>query len=325
RIARVQPSAHHPSTCGGYSSRSPCCTASARPCCSTASACAPTGTRPYLYQYDLSVPDMAASRDTINILDSADYHFPSNITWEKFLGAELGPDGRIYIVHSGLGYNTVQYPNLKGRDCKLVDDKPFFGVVIGSAIPYMPNYRLGPLDGSPCDTLGLNNIPVANFRVDDTLGFLSRYFYDLSHHEPATWFWDFGDGTISQDTSPVHLFPAPGTYTVCLRVCNDYACDTLCREVTVGASGTTETAADPAGYHLYPNPASSSFTLQKTSGFFTGGEPVVMYNSTGQVLATRQPARGETSLVFGVESYPPGVYWLRVEGVVIKVLRMAGF
>ncbi|MDX1913175.1 MAG: T9SS type A sorting domain-containing protein [Saprospiraceae bacterium] len=102
----------------------------------------------------------------------------------------------------------------------------------------------------------------------------------------------------------------------------DSPCDTLGINTPVSVADNEKPAA---GYHLYPNPTATSFTLRTTSSFFTGGEPVVLYNSTGQVLATRQPARGETSLVFGVESYPPGVYWLRVEGVVMKVLRMAGF
>ncbi|MFN0215900.1 MAG: PKD domain-containing protein [Saprospiraceae bacterium] len=199
---------------------------------------APLGTIPYLLQFELSSSDLASTVDTINIIDSSDYHLPFNITWDKFLGAELGPDGRIYIVHSGLGYCTVQYPNVRGKDCKFVHDKPFFNVVIGSAIPYMPNYRLGPLDGSPCDTLGLNNTPVANFRVDDTLGYLSRYFYDLSHHEPALWHWDFGDSTNSTEQSPLHQYNNPGIYQVCLTVSNQYGSNTYCRTLYIGVSGT---------------------------------------------------------------------------------------
>ncbi len=85
----------------------------------------------------------------------------------------------------------------------------------------MPNYRLGSLDGSRCDTLGINNLPVAHFRVDDTLGVLNRYFYDLSHHDPAHGHWDFDDGTISEDTSALHTFPGPGLYHVCLTVSNE--------------------------------------------------------------------------------------------------------
>ncbi|MBK8966601.1 MAG: hypothetical protein IPM36_07930 [Lewinellaceae bacterium] len=59
-------------------------------------------------------------------------------------------------------------------------------------MPNFPNYRLGPLDGSPCDTLGLDNLPAAHFRWEfwDTLTPLNVSFTDLSIYEPATWQWD---------------------------------------------------------------------------------------------------------------------------------------
>lgn len=45
--------------------------------------------------------------------------------------------------------------------------------------------------------------------------------------------WDFGDGNISTEQNPEHVFAAPGTYEVCLTV-KDGACDTTeCRMVEV--------------------------------------------------------------------------------------------
>jgi len=192
---------------------------------------------------------LAASIDTINLVDSAVFHFPTNITLGKILGAELGPDGRIYVVHEGNSYCTVQYPNLKGRACKFIHDKPYFGVVIGEAIPYMPNYRLGPLDGSQCDSLGLNNIPVANFRVDDTLGFFARYFFDLSHHEPT-----------SIEQSPLHQFDSAGVYQVCLNVSNQYGNDVYCRTLYLGVSNT-DSPVEKEQVTVSPNPFSQQIVV----------------------------------------------------------------
>jgi len=218
------------------------------------------GTKPYLFQFDLEAGNLAASIDTINLIDSAEFHFPTNITLEKFLGAELGPDGRIYVVHKGNSYCTVQYPNLKGRACKFIHDKPYFGVVISEAIPYMPNYRLGPLDGSQCDTLGLNNIPVANFRVDDSLGFFTRYFYDRSHHEPTSWHWDFGDGSMSTEQSPLYEYDSAGIYQVCLTVSNQYGSDMYCRTLYLGVS-TTDSPGEKEQVSVSPNPFSQRLTV----------------------------------------------------------------
>ncbi|MBK6995635.1 MAG: PKD domain-containing protein [Lewinellaceae bacterium] len=275
----------------------------------------PSGTIPYLLQFDLEADNLVLVVDTINTIDSADYHWPTNITWKKYLGAELGPDGRIYIVHSGLGYSTVQYPDRKGKDCKLVHDKPYFGVATGSAIPYMPNYRLGPLDGSPCDTLGLNNIPVANYRVDDTLDFLSRYFYDLSHHEPATWFWNFGDGATSIEQSPLHQFDSAGIYQVCLTVSNQYGSDTHCRTLYLGVSAT-HNPIPKSQVVVSPNPFRNHLSVALSANFRS---PVFnLYDQMGRLARTERLAFGITEIETGI--LPSGIYFweLRAQGERVK-------
>jgi len=262
-------------------------------------------TKPYLLQYDLSAPDFAASGDTINVIDPLN-HWPYSISQDGFYGAELGPDGRIYIVHSGLGYCTVQYPNLKGKACKLVHDKPFFDVVIGSAIPYMPNYRLGPLDGSPCDTLGLDNIPVANFRVDDTLGLLSRYFYDLSHHEPAAWHWDFGDGNSSSVQSPLHEYDSAGVYQVCLTVSNPYGSDTHCRTLYLGVSATGAPVRH-SSILLYPNPA-KDWIEARLDHPAKANSQLRLYDLAGRLLKTEPISAGALAHRVPLSGLPNGWY-----------------
>jgi large repetitive protein len=46
--------------------------------------------------------------------------------------------------------------------------------------------------------------------------------------------WDFGDGTTSTQTSPTHMFLAPGTYQICLTASSATNCDsTICKTVVV--------------------------------------------------------------------------------------------
>jgi PKD repeat protein len=47
---------------------------------------------------------------------------------------------------------------------------------------------------------------------------LTLRFLDLSRGTPASWQWDFGDGTTSTLQSPVHTFPQNGIYNVTLEV-----------------------------------------------------------------------------------------------------------
>ncbi|MDV7397611.1 PKD domain-containing protein, partial [Arthrospira platensis SPKY1] len=108
-----------------------------------------------------------------------------------------------------------------------------------------PDYRLGPLDGSPCDTLGLDNHPVAKFRYEaDTLDHLRLRFTDLSYFRPEVWSWDFGDGSpASAERYPQHLYAKSGTYEVCLTVSNENSSDTNCRTVTIGGTNSTDETA----------------------------------------------------------------------------------
>jgi len=100
----------------------------------------------------------------------------------------------------------MDFPNEKGDNCRFKQHHIRIPSVSRS-IPNFPNYRLGPLDGSPCDTLGLDNHPIAKYRYEsaDTIDFRHIRFTDLSYFRPTRWVWDFGDGTGQIEAqSPYH-------------------------------------------------------------------------------------------------------------------------
>lgn len=61
---------------------------------------------------------------------------------------------------------------------------------------------------------------VTNFTANITSGVapLTVSFIDTSSPTPTGWLWNFGDGTISTDQNPVHVFSSPGEYTVSLFI-----------------------------------------------------------------------------------------------------------
>jgi len=64
---------------------------------------------------------------------------------------------------------------------------------------------------------------------------LSVAFYDTSWGPGEfSWFWDFGDGTGSEDQNPVHFYGNPGLYPVCLTIISGDCTDEYCAEVFVG-------------------------------------------------------------------------------------------
>jgi Secretion system C-terminal sorting domain len=101
-----------------------------------------------LYQFDLWADSIALTKDTIAVLD-----FMYDLTFYKL---ESGPDGKIYILGGGghQAFGVIEYPNLPGDSCMPVQHKFVLenaGIVGG--LPHHPNFRLGPLVGSACDTL----------------------------------------------------------------------------------------------------------------------------------------------------------------------------
>ncbi len=65
-------------------------------------------------------------------------------------------------------------------------------------------------------------VPDANFQVDTISGQppLTVRFNDVTLGGPTSWTWDFGDNTSSTQQNPVHVYTAPGTYSVSLTAAN---------------------------------------------------------------------------------------------------------
>jgi len=269
-----------------------------------------TANAKHIYQYDLKAVDIAASVVTVAEYDG--FLEPSGQP-AIFEYCQLGPDGKIYYMFHGTRYmHYIAKPNKKGIACGVVQR----GLPLpspASGIPFYPNYRLGPLDGTACDSLGLNNEPLADFWwfADSTL---SVEFADNSSYEPAQWHWDFGDGGTSQDTSPVHLFPAPGSYDVCLIVSNQYAADTVCKAVTVGLSaGTEPEKADPEHFvRVFPNPADDFFQI--VYHLQGGPKQFHLFDATGRLLRSRVLENGAGNVIFNIQTLPAGLYWYTLRG-----------
>ncbi|MEO8087874.1 MAG: hypothetical protein ABI763_13705 [Bacteroidota bacterium] len=116
----------------------------------------------YLFQYDLQAANILASRDTIYIMN-----YPNDM-----IGLQLAPDDKIYISTwyqcnsfcfpypdsvfntSNMYLSVIDSPNLLGGSCgfqpnsfSLSGNRSYVG------LPNNPDYSLGPLTGSGCDSL----------------------------------------------------------------------------------------------------------------------------------------------------------------------------
>lgn len=83
----------------------------------------------------------------------------------------------------------------------------------------------------------LNCLADFNFTLDTLNNQKNTYvFEDVSIGNPRFWYWDFGDGNISELQNPTHTYDSAGTYSVCLTIFSingDFECeDKYCQTIT---------------------------------------------------------------------------------------------
>ena len=108
------------------------------------------GYGPMLWQYDLDAPDLLASRITVanTLADSVSASFRFD---------QMGPDSLIYFTEWYSPYmHVIHEPDVEGTACNVELRYIELPVNSGRSIPNFPNYRLGPLEGSPCDTISVS-------------------------------------------------------------------------------------------------------------------------------------------------------------------------
>jgi gliding motility-associated-like protein len=109
------------------------------------------------------------------------------------------------------------------------------------------------------DSITIYERPNASFFVEDQVGCapFTVEFADSSKGSTAiTYVWDFGDGTTSNDPSPIHTYVNPGTYAVSLLVytetgCIDSSIYELPGNITVNPSPQSGFTINPQEVSIY--------------------------------------------------------------------------
>lgn len=106
-----------------------------------------------LWQYDLTARDIAKTQQLIAVWDTFTY---ANCCPTAFFQMRLAPDDKIYMSifgSSNIYLHRIRYPNRKGAECEFVQRDITLPNWHDGCLPYFPNYRLGPVIGSECDSI----------------------------------------------------------------------------------------------------------------------------------------------------------------------------
>jgi len=221
-------------------------------------AVGPDGKKVYVANYDSNTTSII---DTVT--DTVIATTPVEI---NPIGVSVKPDGNeAYVTNSGS--NTVSVIDTATNKVKTTVNVGEFPVAFGQFIE------------QPV-------LPFANFNSNVSEGYapLSVQFTDLSKNA-LEWRWDFGDGGISTDQNPTHVYSTTGNYNVNLTVSNKKGTASKISTITVieessssgGSSGGSHKSGSSGG-----------------GGGGAGGSPEPQTNVQVKELSQAQVTNGKT-------------------------------
>ena len=152
----------------------------------------------------------------------------------------------------------------------------------------------------------LINKPTANF--SDSVSGYTATFTNLSTsiNKTLNYFWDFGDGSTSNNKNTNHTYATAGTYTIKLIVSNCNYSDTTTKTIQIGATSMEENII--GNFNLYPNPALSHINLKTDSKLI--GSTYTVYDKTGKSVLNGKILAEQSVIELGELSR--GVYLLHI-------------
>jgi PKD repeat protein len=130
--------------------------------------------------------------------------------------------------------------------------------------------------------------PLADFSGIPTSGMvpLTVGFTDQSTGNPLTWHWNFGDGQMSSEQNPIHIYEKVGNYSVSMTAQNEYGSNTIQKLNFINAN-------QGGALTIY---VSSTVVTKKVSGKNQFGQAVVTVTDINGL-----PVAG--AVVYGVFNY----------------------
>ena len=175
--------------------------------------------------------------------------------------------------------------------------------------------------GSFSDTATVVNKPLPTASFTSTTVGLAGIFTNTSANA-SSYLWDFGDGQISTEFSPSHVYSSAGTYSARLTVTGECGTATFGPQpVNVINAGVSEASAD-IELTLFPNPTSGQYTLTLGNA---GNEAftVSVIDVTGKVLSVKNLPAGTNQITLDATAYATGIYSVKVGGPSFyKVVRL---
>ncbi|MDO1450594.1 S8 family serine peptidase [Rhodocytophaga aerolata] len=129
--------------------------------------------------------------------------------------------------------------------------------------------------------------------------------------DATQWLWTFGDGEISTEKNPAHLYALPGEYTITLVSRNNEGCQSIYAQKIIVTQTTGLEKDINRLANLFPNPALGKITLLVSDAFTKSTSEVILINVLGQqVYQTRMHG---SQVIIDVAGFARGPYVVQIK------------
>lgn len=229
--------------------------------------------------------------------------------------AAVGQPIKLVGLVDGPGPITELWSLGDGRIVEAVDPEVVFAAPGVYEIILQAANPLGPV--TVINTLEVVPHPIAKFSVSDSdpmIGEPVSFTHSGGGLEPMTYSWDFGDGSISSESNPIHTFSSPGDYLVHLVIQNELGSSEAYLPVSIGQSPISDVVINEvidAGQVLegqaFFDQSATSMVWDMGDGQVYEGERINhVYWHSGDYLVTLRVANefGETTIQRWVQVLP---------------------
>lgn len=166
------------------------------------------------------------------------------------------------------------------------------------------------------DTIQKNNLfevkgrPITNFTFQ--IDSIFTVHFNNNTQNASSYNWNFGDGAISTEKNPVHVFTKSGNFLVRLTAIND--CGFTFTEILVIITVATHNPHNLSPIQVYPNPNTGHFVIQSDYFEDSGLVEVQLWNALGQRVFQQWALPNQAGqLDIQTNIQIPGVYFLHLK------------
>lgn len=233
----------------------------------------------------------------------------------NFVGNANGNCAPVTIQFTNTSVNSTSFSWVfeNGNPATSNEQNPV--VTFASAGTHMISLTASNQYGNSTSTQSITVLTVPNPDFSYQNNALSVSFTNLTQGTGNSYLWNFGDGTTSNESNPMHTYPAPGTYQATLTATNECGSFTITQEVVI--DNRTPVVAFDADIQVGCVPLEVHFMDQSTNDptswawTFEGGtpssssekNPVVVYNQEGIYDVTLVASNGFGSSAYEEQSY----------------------